>query len=520
MFSQIDCEAPNRNTVNNTLQSLLKVNIMSLDIRWEMTHLAQHWENGYAWGMVKGVSLIARRIRILTASPLLIAAALLLPAISANSVDSHVIQLTMDGAVGPATEDYIERALETAALSQTELVVIRMDTPGGLDTAMRGIIKQIINSPVPVASYVAPGGARAASAGTYILYASHIAAMAPGTNLGAATPVQLGGISAPGRTDKEGKDVQPATVPADTAQNKLINDAVAYIRGLAELNGRNEEWAEKAVREAASLPASEALKLNVIDLIASGMPDLLQQVDGREVVVQGHQRTLKTSGLAVTELAPDWRSRFLSVITNPTIAYILLLIGIYGLILEFSNPGAIVPGTVGAISLLLALYAFQLLPINYAGMALILLGVALMIGEALEPSFGILGIGGVIAFIIGSIILMDTSVPGFGIDISVIITFALISALIFTIVIGVAIRARRRPVVSGVEELIGGQATVMNDFKREGLVTIHSELWQARSNVPLHKGQQVRVTAMSGLTLQVEPLDSSIEKSSQQEKAP
>ena len=461
---------------------------------------------------------MVRLIRIMIALPLLIAAVLLLPAVSANSVGSHVMQLTIEGAIGPATEDYVERALETAALSQTELVVIRMDTPGGLDMAMRNIIKNIINSPVPVASYVAPSGARAASAGTYILYASHIAAMTPGTNLGAATPVQIGGISAPGKTDKENKG-EPATAPADAAQNKLINDAVAYIRGLAKLNGRNEEWAEKAVREAASLPASDALKLKVIDLIASSTSDLLQQVDGREVVVQGHQRTLKTDGRPVTELAPDWRSRFLSVITNPTIAYILMLIGIYGLILEFSNPGAIVPGTVGAISLLLALYAFQLLPINYAGMALILLGVALMVGEAFEPSFGILGIGGVIAFIIGSIILMDTNVPGFGIDISVIITFALISALIFIIVIGMAIRARRQPVVSGVEELIGGLATVMNDFKQEGMVTIHSESWQARSNVPLHKGQQVRVTAISGLTLQVEPLDSSIENSSQQEKA-
>ncbi len=460
---------------------------------------------------------MVRLIRIMVALPLLITAGFVVPAVSASNVNRHVIQLTIEGPIGPATEDYVERALETAALSQTELVVIRMDTPGGLDTSMRGIIKNIINSPVPVASFVAPSGARAASAGTYILYASHIAAMTPGTNLGAATPVQIGGISVPGKKDKENKD-EPATAPADTAQSKLINDAVAYIRGLAKLNNRNEEWAEKAVREAASLPASDALKLNVIDLIASSTSDLLQQVDGRQVVVQGHKRTLKTTGLPVTELAPDWRSRFLSVITNPTIAYILMLIGIYGLILEFSNPGAIVPGTIGAISLLLALYAFQLLPINYAGMGLILLGVALMVGEAFEPSFGILGIGGVIAFIIGSIILMDTNVPGFGIDISVIITFALISALIFIIVIGMAIRARRRPVVSGVEELIGGRATVMSDFEQEGMVSIHSESWQARSNVPLHKGQQVRVTAVSGLTLQVEPLNFSKEKSSHKEK--
>lgn len=421
-----------------------------------------------------------------------------------------VVQLTIEDVIGPATDDYIERALESAKEAQAELVLIRMDTPGGLDTAMRGIIKNITNSSVPVATYVAPTGARAASAGTYILYASHVAAMAPGTNLGAATPVQLGGMPGPKQEDQEKEKSKPAsTSNNDAKMNKVINDAVAYIRGLAELHGRNQEWAEKAVREAASLQASEALKLNVIDIIAASVPDLLQQLDGYEVTVLGQKRNLQTDGLAIVEIEPDWRSRFLSVITNPNIAYILMLIGIYGLIFEFSNPGSIVPGTVGAICILLALYSFQLLPINYAGMALILLGIALMVGEAFQPSFGVLGIGGTIAFVIGSIILIDTEVPGFGIDISVIVTFAAISVLVFIFVIGMALKARQRPVVSGMEELLGGKAVVLEDFEGKGAVLIHSERWNAISNMPLHKGQQVKVKAIKGLILQVEPADTS-----------
>lgn len=465
---------------------------------------------------------------------LFIIAALVLNTVSANRTGQHVLQLSIDGAIGPATEDYIERALISAEDSQTELIVIRMDTPGGLDSAMRGIIKRIANSSIPVASYVSPTGSRAASAGTYILYASHIAAMAPGTNLGAATPVQLGGISPPGSGEKgpkkQGDETSPPnkkTTPDkqapleaeyDAKQQKVINDAVAYIRGLAELRGRNQEWAEKAVRVAASLPASEALKLNVIDLIATDISDLLNQVNNREVFVQGQKRTLHTGGLGIVRLEPDWRSRLLSVITNPNVAYILMLIGIYGLIFEFSNPGAIVPGTVGAICLLLALYSFQLLPINYAGMGLILLGVALMMGEAFEPSFGMLGIGGIIAFVVGSIILMDTEAPGFGLDISVIIIFTLMSALMFIFIVGMAIKARRRPVVSGQEELVGAQATVINDFDDNGNVTLHSEIWQALSDTPLHKGQKVKVTDIKGLTLKVEPLQDTPAAPSNQEE--
>jgi len=471
--------------------------------------------------MVKGVPDMKRYASFYLAIPLLIITGFLFNSISANSIQGPIIQLTVEEAIGPATDDYIKRALEAATESNAEIVIIQMDTPGGLDSAMRGIIKNIASSTVPVATYVAPTGARAASAGTYILYASHIAAMAPGTNLGAATPVKIGGISppAPGKTkkDKQSKDDQPegdanGDVNERAMRNKLINDAVAYIRSLAELRGRNQEWAEKAVREAASLPATEALKLNVIDILAISIADLLKQIDGREIDIHGQKRTIDTTGLPLVKIDPDWRNRLLSVITNPNIAYILMLVGIYGLILEFSNPGAIVPGTIGAICLFLALYSFQLLPISYAGMGLILLGIGLMVGEAFAPSFGMLGIGGVISFVIGSIILMDTEAPGFGIDISVIITFAFASALVFIFIVGMAVKARRRPVVSGLEELVGGEATVVNDFDHKGRVTIHSESWQAVTDIPLHKNQQVKIIDIKGLILRVEPLNSSIQE--------
>lgn len=443
---------------------------------------------------------------------LFLAAGVIFSSASSNAAGGHVLQLTIEDAIGPATDDYIARALDTAARDQASLVVIRMDTPGGLDTAMRGIIKNITASPVPVASWVAPTGSRAASAGTYILYASHIAAMAPGTNLGAATPVAIGGMGAadkdkPGQREPDTTDQPDTADSGDASTRKSVNDAAAYIRGLAEMRGRNQEWAEKAVREAASLQASEALKLNVIDLIAANMDELLVAVHGREVKLQDKTITLDTKGLPVRLLEPDWRSRLLSVITNPNIAYILLLVGIYGLILEFSNPGAIVPGTVGAISLLLALYALQLLPINYAGIALMLLGLALMVGEAFQPSFGILGIGGVVAFVIGSVILMDTEAPGFGIDLSVILTFTVSSVLVLILLVGMALKSRNRPVVSGSEQLIGADGYALGDFDDEGMVFVHSESWHANTSAPLHKDEPVRVTGMDGLTLHVEPLE-------------
>ena len=335
--------------------------------------------------------------------------------------------------------------------------------------------------------------------------------MAPATNLGSATPVQVGGVPAT-PTDPGSAGEQQPDDGKTSMEKKIINDAAAYIKGLAKLRGRNEAWAELAVREATSLTAEEALEKNVIDLVADDLTALLQQLDGREVNVKGRNVTLETEGLVIERITPDWRSSLLAIITNPNIAYVLMLVGIYGLILEFSNPGAIVPGTVGAIALLLALYSFQLLPINYAGMGLILLGVALMVGEAFQPCFGVLGIGGLIAFVIGSVILMDTDVPGFGIDISVIATFAIISALVFIVVVGMAIKARRRPVVSGLEQLVGAKAIVLEDFDGQGKVAIHSEAWQALSGAPLRKGQAVKVSGIEGLTLRVEPLDTSTQE--------
>jgi len=448
---------------------------------------------------------MTRPVRYFIAVALFMATGAVLHNVAAVGSSGQAIQLTIEGVIGPATDDYVSRSLQTAIEQQARLVVIRMDTPGGLDMAMRGIIKTISNSSIPVVSYVAPTGARAASAGTYILYASHIAAMAPGTNLGAATPVKIGGISPPGTKGKDKLEEKPEdNMGGDAMKRKIVNDASAYIRGLAQLRGRNADWAEKAVREAVSLPANEALKLNVIDIVASNVDDLLKQLHGREVSVLGQIQSLNTEGITITQHEPDWRSRFLSVITNPNIAYILMLIGIYGLIFEFSNPGAIIPGTIGAIALLLALYSFQMLPIDYAGMGLILLGIALMIGEAFQPSFGVLGIGGVVSFVFGSIILMETDTPGFGIDISVIVTFAVSSVLIIILVIGMALRARRRPVVSGKEELVGAQAVVVNDFNDKGKVSIHGEIWNALSDIALNKGQQVRVTEVDGLTLRVE----------------
>jgi len=415
--------------------------------------------------------------------------------------------LDISGIIGPATADYIDRSMVKAEKQQAELVIVRMDTPGGLDTSMRVIIKRIIGAEVPVVGYVAPGGARAASAGTYILYASHVAVMAPGTNLGAATPVGL--IELP--KENEGKeasneDTEEKETPSTGAkERKLINDAAAYIRGLARLRGRNAEWAEQAVREAASLSAREALAKGVIDLLASDLDELKRKLDGHEVQLPMGSRTLHTDNLELERLEPDWQSELLSIISNPNIAYILMLLGIYGLIYEFANPGAIVPGTAGAISLLLALYAFHVLPVNYAGVALILLGLALMVAEAFVPSFGALGIGGVSAFIFGSLILIDTDQPGYGISLPLILTLALATAFLLVIVVGMALRSRQRPVVSGKEELLGAEGLVLDDFSAQGRIRVHGEVWSAHTDQPLHKNQSVRVTGRNGLVLRVMP---------------
>jgi membrane-bound serine protease (ClpP class) len=407
----------------------------------------------------------------------LLVASLLLPAAAA----AQVVLVPLEGAIGPATADFAVRAIERAAKEGAPLIVLRIDTPGGLDTSMRQIIKAILASPVPVAAFVAPSGARAASAGTFIVYAAHIAAMAPGTNLGAASPVSL---LSQGKDDKAG---------SDTMTRKVTNDAVAYIRGLAELRKRNADWAEKAVREGASLPAQEALKLKVIEHVVADLPALLKTA--------GH------AGAQVNEVQVDWRTRLLGVITNPSVAYLLILVGVYALIFEFMSPGLIVPGVVGAIALLLAAYALHLLPVNYAGLALIALGIAFMAAEAFLPSFGALGIGGLAAFVIGSMMLIDedTTLPAFHIPYALIGGVAVASAGFLVLVLGMLARSRGREVVSGREDLLGAPAEALEDFDGEGWARVRGERWKVRAAGPVRRGQRLRITGMQGLVLNAVP---------------
>ncbi|MCZ6560026.1 MAG: nodulation protein NfeD [Gammaproteobacteria bacterium] len=426
--------------------------------------------------------------------------------------NSTAYLLKIDGGIGPATSEYLTNGIADAAEENASLVIIQMNTPGGLDSSMRDIIHAILQSSVPVVGYVAPSGSRAASAGTYIMYASHIAAMAPATNIGSATPVQIGveGPRKPGAEDEE--DDADGAEPKSESQGegttamerKVINDAVAYIRGLAELRNRNVDWAEKAVREAVNVTATEALELGIIDLIAESPQQLLQEIDGMSVEVDGKIETLTTAGLAVTEIEPTWRNKLLSVITDPSVAYMLLMLGIYGLIFEGYNPGAILPGVVGAISILLALYAFQILPVNYAGLGLIALGVILLIAEVFAPSFGALGIGGVIALVSGSIILMDTDVPGYQISRSLILSVAILSSAMIVGIVYFAIRARSRPVVSGSEQMIGMTGTARGKIGLKGTAFVHGELWQAHASDKIPDGQQIRVIGINGLKLTVE----------------
>jgi len=484
-------------------------------------------------------------------------------AVKASQLSAHAaVVLEINGAIGPATSHYVVRGIESAQKAGSPLVILEMDTPGGLDSSMRDIIRAILASSIPVATYVAPSGARAASAGTYILYASHIAAMAPATNLGAATPVSIGGSepapepnpaspnptstpsqtpgatpgtngdtnstepasqahkkpgekaapnSATPNTGPTGSANPPATPPpaepqpSTAMERKVVNDAVAYIRSLAELRGRNADWAEQAVRGAASLSATAALKDKVIDLIAPDIPDLLAQLNGREVKLGDHAVKLATRGLLIERVKPDWRTELLAVITNPTIAYGLMLIGIYGLLFEGYNPGAVFPGVVGVICLLLALFAFQILSVNYAGLALVALGVGMIIAEFFFPTFGSLGLGGLVAFVVGSLILFDTDVPGMNIALPLIGAIATVGGLVIIGIVYIAARSMHRPVVTGVQGMIGDNAEVIQSFTGVGRVRYRGELWNARSSRELAAGQTARIVKVEGLTLWVEP---------------
>lgn len=455
-------------------------------------------------------------------------------AASAAKAAPGVLLLDIKGGIGPATSDYLRRGLKRASDEGAAAIVLRIDTPGGLDAATRDINQTILASKVPVIAWVAPEGARAASAGTYIVYASHLAAMAPATSLGAATPVALGGMPGPGASPDDAQDEKPDAPDErdrDTQKNsgeeqaaqekqktksprgddgsamsrKAVNDSVSYLRSLAELRGRNADFAERAVREAATLTASQAQQQGVVEILSADIDDLLRQAHGRTLKLGNRDHTLATAGSTVTRLQPDWRNRLLSVITEPTVAYLLLLVGLYGLLFEGYSPGAVVPGVVGGISLLLALYALQVLPVNYVGVALIVLGVALMVVEVVQPSFGALGIGGLVALVAGSLILFDTDVPGFGVPGRLIAGIAIASGVGFMAILLLAARARSRPVVTGLEELMAAPAFALDDFHGRGEVHIRGETWAADSDVPVQRGQPLRVLAVDGLVLRVAP---------------
>jgi membrane-bound serine protease (ClpP class) len=427
----------------------------------------------------------------------------LLPS-SAEENGHLALVVSIDGAIGPASASYVKEAFAKASERRAEVVLLRMNTPGGLNSSMREIIVDVLASPIPVVGYVAPSGAHAASAGTYILYAAHIAAMAPGTNIGSATPVQIGGPLPglpSGTPDKDGKDKKDE--PKDAMTAKVTNDAVAFIRSLAELRGRNADWAEKAVREAATLSANGALQAHAIDLVARDPADLLRQIDGRDVEVAGGKtQRLATQNAVIEAVDPGWISRFLAVITDPNVSFILLMVGIYGLIFEFMSPGAVAPGVVGTICLLLGLYALNLLPINYAGLGLMLVGIALLAIEAFNPTV-VIGLGGVVAFVLGAIMLVKVEAPGYRLSWSVIAIVAAVFTGFVLVVLGALRRARRGPPRVGAQAMLGMAAEVLDWNENEGHVFTHGERWQARGADSFKPGERVEVANIADLTLVV-----------------
>ncbi len=450
---------------------------------------------------------VLRRSAILLLSLLVLAC----PALAQDPAPRRALLLDLKGVITFVAAAQLTKAIERAEAENAELLIVRLDTPGGLLSSTRDMIRAMLASHTPIVVYVAPNGARAASAGTYIVYASHIAAMAPGTHLGAATPVSLGIPGLPGSppqqppSEKE-KEKTPTQPTGSTEERKAVNDAMAYLRSLAEIRHRNADFAEKAVREAATLTASQALEERVIEVIANDANELLTAIDGRTVSTSGGDTTLHTKGSPIVEIEPGWKAQVMSTITDPNIAFILLLIGIYGILFEFMNPGVVAPGVIGGICLIVALTALTILPLSYGGLALLLFGIALMVGEAFAPSFGILGLGGIIAFVLGAFFLFDPAEAqfGFGVAWPLIAGAAVTSAAFFIGIVGFALKARRRAVRTGAEEMIGSIGEVLNWLGGQGQVRVHGEIWAARSDQILASGRKVRVVDRAGLTLVVE----------------